>query len=356
MIEFTTFRGDAQEAAEFTQRIWLSRFRGRLTVPVWTAEFLDWQLFSDPSDQPYLVAAYRAGKLVGCVFSRPVRFRLRGVELDGGMSSWLTADPRAGRGVGRGMVLETLKRMQERSCRFMMAFGLQGPRSNGATFLAGFSEHTILGRGNYLWARPIDVAALARDEPSAQARFGAGLLASISRRSPLRDPIPARSPWPGLSRYSAADLDDCLTLMNRATSSVELGYCWQPQQLARQLSYADVPTTLVSRSGASVDGLVNYYPIELQGKGRLRAAFIDHCVTAHGNLRTEVRLLRAALGDLRSRGVQVVLTSRLSGVRRPALALCGFVPVTPPLRQIFFTDGTQDFALHDIRTARVPVI
>ena len=355
MIEYRTYDGDAAEIAAFTQRVWRGFFRGRSTILLWDPAYLDWQLLSESNDRHYLVGAYEGTRLVGSLFAKPYHFRLRDLSFDAAMSSWLTVDPEfQGRGVARGLALEQQRRMQERRCRFLLGFGLSGPLARGTRFWASFRDHTVLGGSLCLWAHAIDLAAVARAEASLEGRLGARLLRLA--HGDVRVPrLGKGNPTVTVRPYAHADLPACMAVLERTAAPIHLAYRWDAEQLAHQLDFRGVPTTLVAERSGAVVGLVNYHQITLHSRESLRGAIVDHVACAGLETAEQVRLLQTALVEMHKSGVQVALTSRASGASGVALFRAGFVPIWPGLRLIFYTDGSG-IPVHTVRTLQVHVV
>ena len=68
MIEIRTFDGDVAELARFCTSSWQKRYAGRMPVPVWLPDFLEWELLGeDHAARQFLVAAYDGSRLVGAI-------------------------------------------------------------------------------------------------------------------------------------------------------------------------------------------------------------------------------------------------------------------------------------------------
>jgi len=355
VIEYRTYDGDAAELAAFLQRVWLSFFRGRVTVPVWHAEYLEWQLLSAPNGRDFLVAAYESARLVGTLFAKPFRFRLGEATIDAAISSWLAVDPMAkGAGVARGLADEQHRRMRECGCRFLLGFGLPGQVARGTRFWSGFPDRTVLGRPIPLWAHLIDLAAVSRDEATRHGRLGAHLLHAI--HGDVRRPADVgQGCGVSIRPYRAADLSDCLAVVRRTADTADLAYDWDAERLGHHLDFRGIPTTLVAEQNCSVQGFINYHQLNAQGRGTLRSAIIDHLACDTLTPRDRTRLLRSALLQMHGTATQLVLTSRLSGAHRSTLVRSGFVPNWPGITPIYYTDGSG-VPLSAVRTLQAHIV
>ena len=68
MVEIRTFDGDMTELSEFCHGAWRRRCLGQTPYPIWTPEFLEWELSDSPATGEYQVAAYDGARLVGFLF------------------------------------------------------------------------------------------------------------------------------------------------------------------------------------------------------------------------------------------------------------------------------------------------
>ncbi len=116
MIEIRTFEGSAGEMHEFVVGVWRSAYTGRMTFPLWSPEYFRWQFDLDsPLAREDLLAAYDGSRLVGTLFSIPLRFHTPAGERTGSQGSWLTIHPDVrGQRIVPQLVEERVRRHQAR--------------------------------------------------------------------------------------------------------------------------------------------------------------------------------------------------------------------------------------------------
>jgi GNAT superfamily N-acetyltransferase len=121
MIEIRTYDGDAATLSRFSQEVWRASYEGRVTFPLWSAQYFDWQLLTESRSRDYLVAAYEGSKLIGTLLAEAFRFRLHGREVNGTTGSWLSVHPDYRRmGIGSKLFEEQRRRHLERDAPFML--------------------------------------------------------------------------------------------------------------------------------------------------------------------------------------------------------------------------------------------
>ena len=346
LIVIRTFEGTTDDIATFTQRVWIAQFRSHTMVPVWERRYFDWQLMlEEPSERHLWVAAYEEDHLIGCLFAQPFRFRIFDeTEFYGASSSWLTVDSKFRRqGVARSLAVEMLRRMRLDDCRFLLGFGMRGAGDQGTKFWSSLGENTVVGNTVYMWACPLAFDAVTRAAISSIERAGLPVLRIASR---FRISADASG---GVRDYDDSDLDACLSLLTDAGRTSELSYVWSRVKLAHQLRFQDFPQTLVAESARGVDGLINYHPVFVLGRIALRTAIIDHIV---GDKCVKQNLLATALDRMRAQGVDVAVTSTLSGATSTDLLRAGFVPVYPGYKLLYICERPMPQLKH-IRRLRV---
>jgi hypothetical protein len=85
--------------------------------------------------------------------------------------------------------------------------------------------------------------------------------------------------------------------------------------LARwQLGFEQATRTLVAEHEGRVAGLINYCPLPLMGREPIAAGLIDFFETANLPISTAVDLVRAALADMRSRGMHLAIALRAESI------------------------------------------
>src|SRR6185369_1904240 len=92
-LEVRAFDGDVESLAEFATSSWLKIYAGTGIVPLWTADYLRWQVPAWMAGEfEGVIAAYDGAKLIGVLPLEKVPVRLMGEDTLCTMASWLTVD------------------------------------------------------------------------------------------------------------------------------------------------------------------------------------------------------------------------------------------------------------------------
>jgi hypothetical protein len=169
-----------------------------------------------------------------------------------------------------------------------------------------------------MWVRALDPRAVARF--SLRRRDVLGLQLS---KLVLGEPRPPRRPEV-IRPFVAADAPACAALLDAASRRADLGYAWDAKLAERQLAFKDVTRTLVVEHDGRIAGLINYCTLALIGRTPILAGVIDFLETSGLPIRTAVDLVRAALCDMRSRGVHLAMALRVSATPFWPLARTAF--------------------------------
>lgn len=327
MIEIRTFEEGPEELSAFCTGIWRKRYSGgKMTVPRWTPEFLEWELFTgDTRDREFLVAAYDGSRLVGALPAKPTRFHLHGEAFDATLGSYFSVDPEyQSHGVALKLNLEQCRRHRKHGARFCIGYVYLGAaEAQGKEFWLRLPRNLTIVSKMGLWARILDHKAIADFELSARDRWAARLLGTVQRK--LRPPADAS----GVRPYRPADLPDCLRLAGGMSERADFGCVWTEGALARQLAFKDSPRTLVVEQNGRVEGFINYCHLELEGRTVVRAGVID--LLSIDDLQRPLvrRLFRVALSRMIDEGCHVALLPRIASYSTLPLLAAGFVPMLP---------------------------
>lgn len=334
MIEMRTFEGDARDLSEFSRRVWLKAYGGKLPIPLWSPEFFEWQLFDEIlGARRFMVAAYDGARLVGLLPCQPIPYDLRGQTYQGSLCSWQSVDPDyRRRGVSKGMLAEQIRRHLDEGYDFSIGYPLAG--TAGPQFWSKGNHAGSLGKLG-VWFRMLDHAAVADWEPSRWAAFGARALRVLQRR------LPEPEEDCGIRPYRPEDLPDCLELVRSIQRESDLSVAWTTDRLAHHLSYKDLPRTLVMESAGRVAGFVNYHLTPFRGKTEIRIAIID--LIAFGSLPRAARrnLLRTALHRIRDEGAALATVMAMTCYPWRDMVRAGFLPFPGVVRIDYFYGKTR---------------
>ncbi len=232
MVEIRTFDGTAEEMHEFVVGVWRDSYAGRMSFPVWTPEYFRWQFdLTDPAVRNNQLAAYDGSRLVGTLFSIPLKFQTPRGEEQGSQGSWLTIHPDLrGQGIVPRLVEERVRRHRDRGAGLIVSYRFSGSRHS----LAERPRPNDPRDSRYLrrvgfWARVLDPSRAARWNISRFDRW-------LTRLGGLLQPAPrVRQATVTIRPYTPADLPGCLELVSRQLRVKELAIHWELQTLGRLL-------------------------------------------------------------------------------------------------------------------------
>jgi len=320
MVEVRTFEGDAKQASQFINGVWQRTYGANLAVSVWDERFFDWLLFSNPqADRDYLLGAYSKGKLVGAFFAEPAKIQLGQRQVDGTYGSWASVAPEnRGQGIGVKLSDEMLSRHRERGAA--LTLGCVAAGTLGQTFW-GRRAHARFLSGLDLWLHLFDSKKAVRWSLSAAER------AFLTLTRPLQSQRFQEASPEGIRAYWPQDLPQCMALVQKMMTPVNLGYAYTVERLAHQLQYRDVPRTFVLEREGIIQGLVNSYLLQMTARGLLTVGLVDMLAFQDTLPFSEQRrLLWVAMQDLRAQGADCAAMVR-SVCTPPALMLrSGWLP------------------------------
>ncbi|MGQ0637000.1 MAG: hypothetical protein ACT4QC_20515 [Planctomycetaceae bacterium] len=322
MIEVRTFDGEPRELADFCVSSWRKRYAGRMLVPLWSPEFLEWELFSpDHESRDYLVAAYDRTRLVGVLPARPAKYHLHGRPVRGTWGSFFGVDPEyENDGVSLKLNLEQRRRHRERGAQVLMGFVYVGSRASMGKDFWFKQRSLMILRKLGLWARLIDHRAVSDFEFSTRDRWATRMLGWFQGApKPPRDAA-------GTRPYNVTDLPDCLRLARQVSQSAEWGYDWDETSLSRHLAWRDVTRTVVAEDQGRVEGFISWCHLDLLGNREVTAAVIDVASFENLSPARQQSLLRSALCEMAAEGCHLALMLRISCYPARALLSAGFIP------------------------------
>ncbi len=339
MIEIRTFDGDVDELARFCTSSWQKRYTGRMPVPDWRSDFLEWELLGDDhAAREFLVAAYDGSRLIGALPARPVRFHLRGRPVAGTWGSFFAVDDGyENQGVSLKLNLEQRRRHRDHGAQIFTGYIYVGSSASmGKEFWLRQRSVKVLGKVG-LWARLFDHRAVSDFEFSCRDKWATRALGWF--QGPPRPPRDAGAIRP----FRPADLGDCLRLATHLSHSAEFGYEWNEASLLRRLHHGDVPRTFVAEAEGRVAGFLNYCHLNLMGRRTITAGLIDLLSIDGLTAAMQQNLLRTALCRMVEEGCHVALLLRLAGYPARPLLGAGFVPQPAEHYYVAQTMGSDPF-------------
>jgi GNAT superfamily N-acetyltransferase len=319
-MQIDNYRGDWTELAAFINDVWSQSYADRMTWPLRTPDYLEWQLGPDTS-RSRLLAAYDGERLAGVLAGFGTRIRFDGQSLPAAQWSWLSVHPDyRGQRIAPALDAERQRRERERGTELIVSFRYTGSRVSQAERPNSQTPGKQFARRTGLWAR-----VLAPDRFAAwHFNRWEGRLARWTRG--LSPRIPSALPA-GLRAYQPTDLAACVRIVADATAHCVLATEWTPEHLARQLSGATVANTIVAVENGEPAGLINFHIQPYSARTIAPIGMIDllACRTTASTSLYRV-LVSAALGELRKAGAILALKLRAGDVPSWPLIRNGFVP------------------------------
>ncbi|MGD9634466.1 MAG: hypothetical protein AB7G28_16430 [Pirellulales bacterium] len=328
MLEIRTLDADMHELAEFCNSVWERRYRGLMPFPRWSPEFLEWELDDSRRARELIVAAYDAGRLVGVLPARPIRFHIQGQIVEGSWGSYFSVDPDyEHQPVSLKLHLEQRRRHRAHGLQVNFGYAFTG-------YAAGRGQGFWLNQPKLVkpvchlgtWVRALDPAAVARFSMNRFETLGLQLARLV-----LRPPRPPRSSS-AIRPFTPADAPACAALLDEVSRRADIGYAWDETLALRQLGFAPATRTLVAEHESaaqerSVVGLINYCDLTFIGRTPINVGLIDFLETSQLPHRTAVDLVRAALADMHVRGLHLAMALRTTSMPFWPLARTAFTMI-----------------------------
>ncbi|WP_013627182.1 GNAT family N-acetyltransferase [Rubinisphaera brasiliensis] len=321
-IEIRSFDQPTEELSEFVVSTWLASYRGKMSVPRWSARYFDWQFAGADNAREYVISAWSDGRLVGALVGLPFPLLWEGEEHLGVHGSWLSVDREFRReGVASKLAQRMNEVQQERGCVGRLGYAFQGARvSLGPRFWKKSQPDTHLVRPMRLWARIINPRKVSR---WSNKRFEQILLSGIPKATCA---IGKPDSSVNVRSYTEADRPACARLINAQASQADLAALWTDQRLDAHLSYPDVAKTLVVERDGNVVGFISYHFLPLVLQGEVESAVIDLLSTEELTSKETRSLLNTALRSMQDEQVDLVLMREFAGQPNAELLRTRFVP------------------------------
>lgn len=323
------FHGTTRTLQAFVERTWSSAYEGKMSFPVWTEEYFDWQL-NPPCGQPdRRLAAYQGEKLAAVLLGAAGQFATDRESLSGAHWSWLSVDSEF-RGCGLARRLDEARMHLERdhASDLVVSYRFTGSRHSLAERPSKKFPLKQFNRKLGFWARPLDGRRLARWNlkrvEGEMSRWITPLLPKTTSRAVA-----------GIRRFESSDLAQCCQAANQQFSKCALRVHWDEAALSRQLAGSPVSQTVVAEVEGRVRGFVNFHILPFQGATREPVGIIDLICVDQLPSRLRGRLLNSALGMMQDQGAILVLKIRSGDVSSALMLNSGFLPRLPDSSLVF---------------------
>jgi hypothetical protein len=216
------------------------------------------------------------------------------------------------------LVEEMRRRHREQDAKFMMGYGVIG--TDGPKFWRSQPDTVFLGTVGF-WVRMFDHRAVAAWSMSLRDRWLTNAL------GPFFSGAPPAVASDGVRAWTTADLEASRRLMAPFETAAVLGHRWDEARMRHQLTPGGLVRTLVLERAGSVEGLINYYVIEMTGKTTMPCAVIDYLAIEGLTAAERARLIGTALVEMAASGAKLAMILRVGCLPGKALWKAGFVPI-----------------------------
>ncbi|QDT52606.1 hypothetical protein Pan44_06180 [Caulifigura coniformis] len=320
-MEVRTYDGTAEELSRFVISVWRDAYVGKMAFPLWTPEYLAWQLdLAAPEAREHLLGAWCEGELAGVLLGWSFPYRQGEQRHPAILSSWLSVRPEfRGRGVVKALKIEQDSRMRARGDGLIFAyryFGSEHSLSKGPT-----REQLDSGgwesRRSGFWVRILSTVRASRWYLNRWQRR-----LTIVGAPFTRSPRAARD-RDGIRPWEPRDVGASVSVLEarrRLASSI----AWDEKSLSKHCS--GFGRCLVAEVDGVVRGLVTWHVLQFVGATEEPVAIFDIIATEGLPDATQRALLDAALHEIKSQGAVLALKLRTGDVRALAMIRTGFIP------------------------------
>ncbi len=314
------FRGTNNSLQAFVEATWSEAYSGRMSFPVWSKEYFDWQLSPRDGEPNRRLAVYDGGRLVAVLLGTPARFKTQSTAFRGAHWSWLSVAA-SHRGFGLATLLDEARVQLERSVEseLVVSYRFTGSKHSLAEQPSSrFPLKKFHSRVGF-WARPLDGKRLQRWNLNRTEGF-------LSRMvSPLLPEVRS-SGTDHVRAFDRGDLSDCLDVVNQQFENCALANHWDDRSLEHQLAGSPCTQTVVGEHNGNVRGFVNFHILPFQGATREPVGIIDMICVRFLPARLQFALLRHALGLMREQEAVLALKIRCGDVAMSPMLRTGFMP------------------------------
>lgn len=319
------YQGSTAQLADFLYHCWSESYSGRMPFPVWTEDYLSWQL----SDPRRLLAAYQEDRLAAVLLGTPFDFRVGDAKHPGAHWSWLSVKTEdQGRGLAKRLDAARVALERELGSDLVVSYRFSGSRHSKAERPNANSTakqfHCRLG----MWTRPIDAPRIQRwnynrIEGALSYAFipllPSGSITSDSNIRNIRDD----------------DVPACAALLQSHTRKCAVAIDWTPDRVQQHLLEGSFCKAIIFESHGKIVGLVAYHILEFQGRTREPVAIIDLIAFRDATFRQQRQLLLYTIRQIRDDGAIFVVKLRSGDVSPALMTAAGFLMRPPDMHLVF---------------------
>jgi hypothetical protein len=316
-----TFRGSNAELQAFVVSTWSDAYQGKMTFPVWSSDYFDWQFNRVWNEPDRRLAIYDGDSPVAVLLGTPSAFCVGARTLRGAHWSWMSI-AKSHRGFGLAKILDAARVSLEQSAGsdLIVSYRFTGSSHSLAERPSNRFPLKQFARRVGFWVRPLDGARLRRWNPDRVE----GLLSQVL--VPLLPRVTASSAESIVRPLEQGDLSNCVNAARHQFSNCDLQVQWTPESLTRQLLGSHVSRTLVVESHGVVCGFINYHILPFEGMTTEPVAIIDLLCINQLSPRQQTHFVRSALSVMRDQGAVLVLKLRTGDAATVPFLRNGFIP------------------------------
>jgi hypothetical protein len=298
---FEPFQGDVEELEQMALISYRDEYKLESYNNNYSPQRFDY-LFGGLPQRDHLLAAYDDGKLTAFTALVPRRYHFRGEIYRALLGCLMVTRKEAFRhGLAIGLGMKALELFEKYHYDFALAFLDSGHRSSqmiAKLRAAGNHIHKVKRMAAIF--RALDLGQVfAFQELKGHERAAMKLF--------KLDKLDAKSPPAAVRPYDPRDLTSCHELLDSYRNKVTLTRVFEPDELARELSYPEVAHTLVWEEAGKIRGLVNWVLIDHVGKITQPWAWLNHIYWDGLNGKEQSERVRAFLLKAREQGAAAVL-------------------------------------------------
>lgn len=324
------FNGTTEQLQQFIQTSWTSAYSGKMSFPIWTKEYLDWQVPDDSTSNSRRLAVYDGTKPVGVLLGSPYDFRVNSETFSGAHWSWLSVDPNyRGRGIAKLLDQKRVEIEKALDSDLIVSYRFTGSKHSLAEKPSKNFPLKDFNRKIGFWARPLDVKKLAQWNPNRLEGFSSKL---VSPLLPKTLPLISKG---SIRKFKEDDFESCLELLQSRRNDFELSIDWNEHSLKQQLMGSDLSQTIVFEDAGKIIGLINFHSLKFQGRTQEPVGIIDIIADDGLSSSKSQALISTALGEMKNQGVILALKLKSGDSNSFALLRSGFIPRLPDSSLVF---------------------
>lgn len=319
-MSFEPFRGDLEELERMALVSYRDEYGLVSYINNYSPRYFDY-LFGGLEQRDHLLAAYEEDKIMAFTALIPRRYHFRG-EIYRGLLGCLMVTRKEAfrRGLAMGLGAKALELFHKYNYDFALAFLDSGHRTSQMIKKLKVAGNRIqeIKRMAVIF-RALDLGQLfAFDGTRWYQRAGMNFL-NLDKLDAQSSPAPIRL-------YQPRDLSACHELLDSYRQKVTLARVFEPEELARELSYPEVAHTLVWEEAGKIRGLINWVLVEHIARFTQPWAWLNHIYLEGLEEKDQCELVRSFLLHARAQKAVAVLEWFKNYYPRQALWKNRFVP------------------------------